>query len=76
MTHGRYHRLCRQAGTVLRKSPKKSAKDVNHVLLGTWLKVVDTDGDWLGVETWKAGKNKAGVWDSFTVPWKGKFKES
>ena len=30
--------------TVLRKSPKKSAKAVNHVLLGTWLKVVDEDG--------------------------------
>ena len=134
--------------TVLRKSPNKSAKHVNHVLLGTWLKVVDEDGDWLSVEPRKAGKpgwvhnddvrdtpvlkifyvdvgqgdgaiiehpdgillidggpnknmykfmvhrygpifdegkkmaqmkeqhKKADVWDSFTVPWKGKFEGS
>ena len=35
--------------TVLRKRPRRSAGAANHVLMGTWLQVLETDGDWLKV---------------------------
>ncbi|MEJ2700636.1 MAG: hypothetical protein P8Z70_13375 [Desulfuromonadales bacterium] len=44
--------------TVLRAKPKTSGKETNHVLLGTWLKIQSTQGDWLEVET--AGRGPGG----------------
>ncbi len=41
--------------TIIRKAPSNSAKILNHVLMGTWLKVLDEDGDFLKVETRRAG---------------------
>ena len=48
-----------QPETIIRKDASRSAKVVNHVLMGTWLKVVDNDGDFFKVRTQKAG---AGGW--------------
>ena len=36
--------------TVLRKRPRRNAGAANHVLMGTWLQVLEEDGDWLRVE--------------------------
>lgn len=44
--------------TVLRATPKASGRERNHVLLGTWLKVQSTQGNWLEVET--AGRGPGG----------------
>jgi beta-lactamase superfamily II metal-dependent hydrolase len=41
--------------TILREQPNASAKVLNHVLMGTWLKVVDEGGSFFKVETRKAG---------------------
>ena len=43
--------------TLIRKSPSTASnvRVVNHVLLGTWLKVIDEDGDFFEVVTRKAG---------------------
>ncbi|MCP4693472.1 MAG: hypothetical protein GY859_35870, partial [Desulfobacterales bacterium] len=37
--------------TILRADHRSSGRRVNHVLLGTWLKVLSTHGEWLQVET-------------------------
>lgn len=44
--------------TILRASARLSARRVNHVLMGTLLEVVDTDGSWLKVDS--LGKGKSG----------------
>jgi len=44
--------------TILRLSAKKSARKTNHVLMGSILEVVGTDGDWLKVSS--LGKGKGG----------------
>ena len=36
--------------TILRQSANENARKTNHVLMGTWLEVVDTDGQWLKVK--------------------------
>jgi len=41
--------------TILRQLPKASARILNQVLLGTWLKVVGEDGAYFQVETRRAG---------------------
>lgn len=45
-----------QPETILRSHPKKRASKRNHVLMGTYLEVVDEDGDWLKVVTKSAGR--------------------
>ena len=35
--------------TVLRKSSSNSARAVNHVLMGSWLNVLQEDGSWYEV---------------------------
>jgi beta-lactamase superfamily II metal-dependent hydrolase len=41
--------------TILRQHPKKSAKALNHVLLGTYLEIINREGDWLLVKTRRSG---------------------
>lgn len=41
--------------TLLYKRPSKRSSRANHVLLGTWLKVVDDQDDWYKVETASRG---------------------
>ena len=42
--------------TILRSKPRVSATKVNHVLLGTFLKVEGEDGDWYSVDPLGLGK--------------------
>lgn len=44
--------------TVIRASARSNARRVNHILLGSILKVVSTEGDWLEVDS--LGKGKSG----------------
>lgn len=46
-----------QPETLLRASPRNSARRVNHVLLGTLLKVLGEDGDWYEVTPLGLGAN-------------------
>jgi beta-lactamase superfamily II metal-dependent hydrolase len=41
--------------TILRKHPAKKASAINHVLLGTYLEVLDEEGDWYLVATRRSG---------------------
>ncbi len=41
--------------TILRKEPKGSGKELNHVLLGTYLEVLDDQGSYYQVATRRAG---------------------
>ncbi len=41
--------------TILRADHRANAKALNHVLLGTWLKVFERHGDWIKVETASRG---------------------
>ena len=43
---------------IIRKSHQENSKKVNHVLLGTWLRVMSEHEDWLQVET--AGRGVGG----------------
>ena len=42
--------------TILYEAPSKNSKRLNHVLMGTYLKVKETDGDWHKVTTRSAGR--------------------
>lgn len=42
--------------TVLRSSPSANARRINHVLMGTWLREREREGDWIRVETRNAGR--------------------
>lgn len=44
--------------TIIRSSARKTARKVNHVLMGSILEVVDKDDDWLKVDS--LGKGKSG----------------
>lgn len=41
--------------TIIRSTKAKSSSATNHVLLGTWLKVISRDGDWIEVATFGRG---------------------
>ena len=45
--------------TILQGRPSSSARAVNHVLMGTWLKVLGEDGAWYEVEP-RANRGKGG----------------
>ncbi len=44
--------------TIIRNSPRSNARRVNHVLLGSILRVVNSEGDWLEVDS--LGKGESG----------------
>jgi beta-lactamase superfamily II metal-dependent hydrolase len=44
--------------TILRADHRSNARQTNHVLLGTWLKVLSRHGEWIEVET--AGRGPGG----------------
>ena len=45
--------------TILQKCFNSSARAVNHVLMGTWLKVLQADGAWYEVEP-RSNRGKGG----------------